>query len=78
MSQSSLGIVLLGSAAAAGVAIGLILGRTVLKPRLPKGTVKHVFLAKFKPDTPVEQVQSFIDAYRVLHQKIGVMHGFEW
>ena len=77
MSQSA-ALLLLGATAAAGVAVGLVLGRTLLKPRLSKDIVKHVVLVKFKDDAAPEKVQAFIDAYRTLPKKIKVMHGFEW
>ncbi|CAI5972306.1 unnamed protein product [Closterium sp. NIES-65] len=73
-----LATIITAAAALAGTGLGLLLSRTLLKPRIGKSTVKHVFLAKFKADQTPEQIQELIEGYKGLTKKIPAMKGFEW
>eukprot|EP00252_Welwitschia_mirabilis_P002646 TRINITY_DN12595_c0_g1_i1.p1 TRINITY_DN12595_c0_g1~~TRINITY_DN12595_c0_g1_i1.p1 ORF type:complete len:107 (-),score=11.42 TRINITY_DN12595_c0_g1_i1:221-541(-) len=43
-----------------------------------QGVLKHVFLAKFKPDITPERVQELIKGYANLVNLIEPMKSFEW
>ncbi|GJP29422.1 hypothetical protein CLOM_g2810 [Closterium sp. NIES-68] len=73
-----LATIITAAAALVGTGLGLLLSRTVLKPKLSKSTIKHVVLTKFKADRTAEQIQELIDGYRALTEKIPAMKGFEW
>eukprot|EP00897_Mesotaenium_endlicherianum_P005962 jgi/Mesen1/5394/ME000268S04591 len=65
--------------ALAGVLTGYLISRSsVMKPKIKKTTVKHVFLAKFKDDMPEKEIQEAIAGYRDLIHQIKEMKGFEW
>ncbi|CAI5494551.1 unnamed protein product [Closterium sp. Naga37s-1] len=70
--------IITAAAALVGTGVGLLLSRTLLKPKIGKSTVKHVLLAKFKADWTAEQIQELIDGYQALTKKIPAMKGFEW
>ncbi|EFJ26155.1 hypothetical protein SELMODRAFT_98687 [Selaginella moellendorffii] len=44
----------------------------------PKSGLKHVLLARFKPEISEEEVASLIAGYEALPQSIEAMKGFEW
>lgn len=64
------------------VVCGLVLGMWVApsgQAQPPAGApLRHVVLFKFKPQTTPQQIESIVQAFQKLPQKIEGITGFEW